>query len=630
MAVGTVTLGNLSRAIAGNDSWMGTSDGNWSDGTQWSNAAPPGAGDDAYITNSSNGTQTVTVDSYFDVNSLTVASTGGGINIVSISVSGNGLNIRGSEEIGSIGQGAVIQSNGGQIIFGNQSIGDGGDGTYTMSDGGLTIYGSQGIGSGTFNQSGGTNTVSNFLDVGNYPGATATYTLSSGSLVQNPMGSGAPEQIGYSGTGYFNQTGGTNTTLFLNIGTGGAHSTGTYTMSGGTLSGLQLAFGQLGSSAANFNQSGGTSTFHALFIGVSQNTGAYDLSGGSLTISKSETIGDTGIGTFNQSGGTNSMTGSAFLSVAQISGSTGSYSLTGGQLSVDGNAYIGGYTNAAGGIGSLSVSGAGQMNVGGTLQIYPSGTVMLGSPSTAYTTVGNLQISPGGLLDVTNSGLTINYGTNAIPNTTIRSFISNGYNTGGALWTGTGITSSTAAADPAHHSVAFADGADGVVTNLPAGISSAIPNGGVLPAGDELVTYAYAGDANLDGKVDFNDFVALSTHFLQPDINWDHGNFNYDGVVDFNDFVILSTNFGQGVTGGDGAGATAAQLAQFNAMAAGLGVSQSQIASWDAKISNLPEPASMGLFLLSGYALLRRRRIVNAKIFATDINQMNSDKIRFN
>jgi uncharacterized protein YjbI with pentapeptide repeats len=224
-------------------------------------------------------------------------------------------------------------------------------------------------------------------------------------------------------------------------------------------------------------------------------------------------------------------------------------------------------------------------------------------------TVPALTISNGGLLDVTTSAMTINYGTSASPNTAVRNYISNSFHSAGMPWYAyAGITSTDASLDPSRHAVAFADGADGVVTHLPAGISTAIPAGGVLPAGTELVTYALAGDANLDGKVDFNDFLAISTHFLQADINWDHGNFNYDGIIDFNDFVVLATNFGEGVTGGDGTSATPQQLAGYNSLARSLGASSSQIAGWDAAISNLPEPTSFGAVALGAAFLMQRRR----------------------
>ena len=53
-----------------------------------------------------------------------------------------------------------------------------------------------------------------------------------------------------------------------------------------------------------------------------------------------------------------------------------------------------------------------------------------------------------------------------------------------------------------------------------------------------------AGDTNLDGKVDFPDFLALSAGFGGSGRDWSDGNFNGDGEVNFPDFLALSANFG--------------------------------------------------------------------------------------
>lgn len=53
-----------------------------------------------------------------------------------------------------------------------------------------------------------------------------------------------------------------------------------------------------------------------------------------------------------------------------------------------------------------------------------------------------------------------------------------------------------------------------------------------------------SGDANLDGAVDFPDFLALSASFGQ-DGDWAEGDFDADGTVLFPDFLLLSTNFGK-------------------------------------------------------------------------------------
>ncbi|MDP9173964.1 MAG: hypothetical protein M3O30_08885 [Planctomycetota bacterium] len=260
------------------------------------------------------------------------------------------------------------------------------------------------------------------------------------------------------------------------------------------------------------------------------------------------------------------------------------------------------------GQGSLKLTGGGQFFTG-QFTLNSGGTITLDTQTSGFVTCQSVQAN-GGLLDLTNGSLTFQYAVGGgTPSVYIPALLSTSYHAASGPWTATtGITSSTAAANRVHRTIAFADGADGVVTNLPAGVSAAIPNGGTLPAGAYLVTYAYAGDANLDGKVDFADFVILSNHFGSTATKWDQGNFNYDGGVDFADFVILSNNFGDGVTS-NGASATPQELAQYNALAASFGISQSQISAWDAQIAALPEPGAMGIFAFCGvlFALAGRR-----------------------
>ena len=58
--------------------------------------------------------------------------------------------------------------------------------------------------------------------------------------------------------------------------------------------------------------------------------------------------------------------------------------------------------------------------------------------------------------------------------------------------------------------------------------------------------FAHFGDANLDGQVDFADFLTLSGNFGQAG-RWEQGDFNGDDVVGFGDFLLLSKDFGNAV-----------------------------------------------------------------------------------
>ena len=121
--------------------------------------------------------------------------------------------------------------------------------------------------------------------------------------------SGEPEHIGYSGTGTFNQSAGTNSAAF-ELGSN-AGAVGTYNLSetGTVTAGYYEKIGVLGTGV--FNQSGGTNNFSnwgwALYLGYNAGgNGTYNLTGGQLTTPNCpDYIGYSGIGAVVQSGGTN-------------------------------------------------------------------------------------------------------------------------------------------------------------------------------------------------------------------------------------------------------------------------------------------------------------------------------------
>ena len=92
---------------------------------------------------------------------------------------------------------------------------------------------------------------------------------------------------------------------------------------------------------------------------------------------------------------------------------------------------------------------------------------------------------------------------------------------------------------------------------------------GLLSLLDGKPTQVLPGDANLDNRVQFSDFVDLANHYgAVVGRTWSQGNFDGDAVTNFSDFVILSNNYGKQVNGTAGiisvvpepAGATSWQL----------------------------------------------------------------------
>ena len=215
-------------------------------------------------------------------------------------------------------------------------------------------------GTGTFNQSGGTNEIRYNLYLGYNSNSHGTYNFENGQL----LGVLGEEDIGCSGTGTFNQSGGRNMPPGLRIACN-LHGNGTYNLSGtGIL--YVMNFEAIGDSGTGtFNQSGGSNevgsvSSGSLYLGSGKHSasGTYNLSGTGYLSSYLEYIGDLGTGTFNQYGG-NNMAGCLYLGSGDglhVSGS-GTYNLSGtGQLYA-GSEYIGEYGtgifNQSGGTNSM-------------------------------------------------------------------------------------------------------------------------------------------------------------------------------------------------------------------------------------------------------------------------------------
>lgn len=528
--------------------------------------------------------------------------------------------------IGQIGSGNLNQTGGSLSASDHFSVGNltGANGTYTLSGNGILFayYGDIGFqGTGIFNQTGGTNSINSGLYLGGTfdgAGGMGTYLLSgTGTLAV-----GGNEYVGYNGTGFFSQSGGTNTISGeLDLGNNPS-STGNYTLNGGTLAASAVYVG--GSSGGTgaltvsgtgvlnvtgvleiYNNSGSS----IIFNGGTINTGALNLSGnfalfnwsagtlnltnpsfnaiidtavngGNLTssitlrtgqelaVAGSEDVGNFGTGVFNQAGGTNIVAGE--LGLGYYSGSTGLYTLSGGSLAAA-NIFVGGSGGGLGGVGNLIVNGpSASLSASGTITIYKTGSASIsagtisaavlnlagstftqsgGSASFAQiagtgaiavtggkmtlqvgggsSQVNNLSISGLGMLDIANT-LAINYGSpDNDPVKTIAGYLATGYFNG--QWTGIGINSSTAAMNPSLLSVGYADG------NKDAG-TAAGPN-------QVLVKYTLAGDANLDGLVNFQDLVTVVQNFNKGGTDWAHGNFGYGPSTSFNDLVAVVQNF---------------------------------------------------------------------------------------
>jgi hypothetical protein len=230
--------------------------------------------------------------------------------------------------------------------------------------------------------------------------------------------------------------------------------------------------------------------------------------------------------------------------------------------------FLGGSAISAGGTGVLTVSNTGTLAVAGTLTIWNHGRANLNVPTT---TIGRLSIIGSGIVNL-NGSLDIDYGSpSADPIAAIVGWLATGYN--GGAWTGTaGIISTSAQGQSAPLlSLGYADG------NRDTG-TPAIAN-------QVLIKLTLAGDANLDGTVNFNDLDVVGRRLNTSGNDWASGNFNYDpnGAVNFNDLDIIGQNLNRMLGGSEAA------VAENIAMA-------------------LPEPGAAGIIIAGAAVLVARRR----------------------
>jgi autotransporter-associated beta strand protein len=216
------------------------------------------------------------------------------------------------EYVGYSGSGSFTQLGGSNQLTAHLYLGynSGSSGSYSLGGGSLSmvslIVGDSG--SGTFSQTGGANSVGDSVFLGLNAGSSCSYSLSSGSLA-----TALSLVVGNSGSGTFSQSGGSNAVggnLYLGY---NPTSGGTYGLGGnGSLSAANEYVAYGGGSSALFQQTGGTNTTGILSIGSG---GKYIFTGGSLGIGNAFTC----LGTFDAQNGAGSLSfpGSAIADFSQ-------------------------------------------------------------------------------------------------------------------------------------------------------------------------------------------------------------------------------------------------------------------------------------------------------------------------
>ena len=374
------------------------------------------------------------------------------------------------------------------------------DGIVQMSSGSLNA-GYMRIGnsaSGRFEQTGGEHrghaSLAARLELGSMSGSQGAYSLTAGSLTA------AYEWVGVNGAGTFTQTGGSNTvTEYLQLAHLAAGSTGSYTLSGGTLSCKVIEIGETGT--GEFAQSGGIHTVSAaLYLGFN-GTGTYLLSGtDSCRLSApDEYIGgyyanNTGNGTFTQTGGRNTV-GNA-LHIGRGTASSAAYNLQGGTL-VAGSVCVGNQGESppesrqdllvassvcAGNQGTACLNWTGGSLSAASIQVGPQGTMIVGQN---WTYDGSLSVA-GGSVDISGHTLTIGNGGSLRGYGTVTGAVANDYQVyseGGTLTINGALTNRASAWAPAGSTLTVTGGITNEVTATLFGrgtIQADVTNAGTL------------------------------------------------------------------------------------------------------------------------------------------------------
>jgi hypothetical protein len=324
-------------------------------------------------------------------------------------------------------------------------------------------------------------------------------------------------------------------------------------------------------SAVTINTGGlmtGTASDDFTFLGGTVTNNGSFINAGKLESSDNFTNN----GTFNQSGGqawqpgavfTNAAGTSVFASDAGAGGQNLTVNVSGGSVTFFSSQHLASLTVASGATAKITDGSSGGRSVVFTPALSIAGTLDL--------TADDLDYQGGGI-----AGLA-----------TLTKLVKQGYN--GGAWNGSGITSSSAAADSSHLT------AVGIILNTASGPTPLYTSfdGAAVAVNDVLVKETYYGDANLDGKVDGSDYSRIDNGYLSestasPLTGWYNGDFNYDGVIDGSDYALIDNAFNQ----------QGAQLSAEVATPAGLVASGTTV----------PEPAAVGIVIMGGAALLRRRR----------------------
>ncbi|CAN5653624.1 hypothetical protein BH24ACT15_BH24ACT15_31710 [soil metagenome] len=175
----------------------------------------------------------------------------------------------------------------------------------------------------------------------------------------------------------------------------------------------------------------------------------------------------------------------------------------------------------------------------------------------------------------------------------VQGLVQKGYNEG--TWDGNGIITSESAALDGLTTIGVARAGD---VKFIGATETMLWSGQTINGNDTLVMYTYGGDADLNGKLDADDYSFIDVGIGTAGASgYANGDFNYDGVINADDYSVIDTNINSTAYKTAGPFWTADEERGFAAASSGL--------------TAVPEPTGLGVLALAATGLLARRRRVN-------------------
>ena len=205
---------------------------------------------------------------------------------------------------------------------------------------------------------------------------------------------------------------------------------------------------------------------------------------------------------------------------------------TNAQLFMETSQDVGDLTIDSGGFAKLQPRSAITGNSAIHRVLYVHGSLDMGS-----------DISPGGMLDLTNCDLIVHDGAVGTWNGShyigISGLIRSGRN--GGSWNGNGIRTSVSTSGN-YYSFGIATAQQ--AKNLTNPTDTTTFAGETVTGTDVLIKFTYGGDANIDGKINVDDYGRIDFNVSLGTDGWFNGDFNYDGKINVDDYGIIDFNVG--------------------------------------------------------------------------------------